>query len=39
MKLIEFNTIIMKNHENHRIPLENHENHENRRIPFENCEK
>ena len=36
MKILEFQTWIKKNHENHRIPHDNYENHENIIISNEN---
>ena len=36
MKLIELHARINENHENYRIPNENHENHEHHRIPRDN---
>ena len=29
MKILQFHARITKNHENHNVPLENHENNEN----------
>ena len=38
IKVLEYHSRISKNHENHRIPFNNHENHENFRNTYENHE-
>ena len=38
MKILEFQSRVMKKNENHRIPRENHENHENPIAISENYE-
>ena len=38
-QIFEFHWRILKNHENHKIPNENHKNHEHHRIECDNNEK